>query len=414
LAKKSIADIEVQDRRVLMRVDFNVPMEDGKITDDRRIEQALESIRSVTDRGGKLVLMSHMGRPKGMGAEPEYSLRITAEHLSNLLGKPVAFAQDCVGPAAKTAVSTLKPGDVAMLENLRFHAEETLIDQAKKNPDKKPTDEQRAKIDALASDLASLADIYCNNAFGTCHRKHASMYDVPMKLGAGRRVCGHLVQKELQFLGHALEKPVRPFVAILGGAKVSDKIGVIEHLLTKVDSILIGGAMVYTFFAAQGMEVGKSLCERDKLDLARGLLSRAGGKLRLPVDNLCAARIEAGVETHVASGDIPAEMMGLDIGPDTIKLYRDLIRPAKTIVWNGPMGVFETPPFDRGTVAVAEAMAEATASGATTIIGGGDSAAAVEQAGLADKMTHISTGGGASLEFLEGKPFATIEILDDA
>ncbi len=414
MAKKSIADVNVQDKRVLMRVDFNVPIEGGRITDDRRIAQALESIRSVIDRGGKLVLMSHLGRPKGTGPEPEFSLRITAEHLGTLLGKPVAFAQDCVGPAAKTAVSTLKPGDVAMLENLRFHAEETLIDQAKKNPDKKPTAEQRAKIDAFAGDLTSLADIYCNNAFGTCHRKHASMYDVPMKLGPGRRVCGHLVQKELQFLGHALEKPARPFVAILGGAKVSDKIGVIDHLLTKVDSILIGGAMVYTFFAAQGMEVGKSLCERDKLELARNLLTRAGGKLRLPVDSLCAAKIEPGVETTVASGAIPTDMMGLDIGPDTIKLYRDLIRPAKTIVWNGPMGVFETPPFDRGTVAVAEAMAEATQAGATTIIGGGDSAAAVEQAGLADKMTHISTGGGASLEFLEGKPFATIEILDDA
>lgn len=414
MAKKSIADMDVRDRRVLMRVDFNVPIEDGRITDDRRIAQAMESIRSVTDRGGKLVLMSHLGRPKGTGPEPEFSLRVTADHLAALLGKPVAFAQDCVGHAAKTAVASLKSGDVAMLENLRFHAEETLIDQAKKNPDKKPTAEQRARIDAFASDLASLADIYCNNAFGTCHRKHASMYDVPMKLGPGRRVCGHLVQKELQFLGHALERPARPFVAILGGAKVSDKIGVIEHLLTKVDSILIGGAMVYTFFAAQGMDVGKSLCERDKLDLARGLLTRAGGKLRLPVDSLCATKIETGVETHVAGGAIPAHMMGLDIGPDTIKLYRDLIGPAKTIVWNGPMGVFETPPFDRGTVAVAEAMAAATQSGATTIIGGGDSAAAVEQAGLADKMTHISTGGGASLEFLEGKPFATIEILDDA
>jgi len=413
VAKKSIADVEVKDKRVLMRVDFNVPIEDGRISDDRRIAQALESIRSVIDRGGKLILMSHMGRPKGVGPEPEFSLRITADHLGALLGKKVAFAHDCVGPVAKTAVSTMQPGDVMMLENLRFHAEETLIDSAKKNPDKKPTAEQRAKIDAFASELAGLADIYCNNAFGTCHRKHASMYDVPMKLGAGRRVCGHLVQRELQFLGHALQRPNRPFVAILGGAKVSDKIGVIEALIEKVDSILIGGAMVYTFFAAQGLEVGRSLCERDKLDLARSLLTRAAGKLRLPVDSVCAAKIETGVDTQVASGDVPADLMGLDIGPATIKLYRDLIAPAKTIIWNGPMGVFETPPFDKGTVAVAEAMAAATATGATTIIGGGDSAAAVDQAGLAGKMTHISTGGGASLEFLEGKPFATIEILDD-
>jgi len=413
VAKKSIADIDVKDKRVLMRVDFNVPIEEGRITDDRRIAQALESIRSVTDRGGKLILMSHLGRPAGKGAEPEFSLRITADHLGSLLGKPVTFVEACVGAAAKTAVAAMKPGDVVLLENLRFHAEETLIDSAKKNPDKKPTAEQRAKIDTFTADLASLADIYCNNAFGTCHRKHASMYDVPMKLGAGRRVCGHLVQRELQFLGHALQNPNRPFVAILGGAKVSDKIGVIEALLEKVDSILIGGAMVYTFFAAQGMDVGKSLCERDKIDLARSLLARAGGKLRLPIDSVCAAKIEPGVDTQVASGAIPADLMGLDIGPATIKLYRDLIAPAKTIIWNGPMGVFETPPFDKGTVAVAEAMAAATATGATTIIGGGDSAAAVDQAGLAEKMTHISTGGGASLEFLEGKPFATIEILDD-
>lgn len=414
MAKKSIADIQVEGKRVLMRVDFNVPIEDGRITDDRRIAQALESIRSVIDRGGKLVLMSHLGRPAGKGPEPEFSLRIAADHLGSLLGKPVTFVDACIGPTAKSAVAAMKPGGVVVLENLRFHAEETLIDQAKKNADKKPTAEQRAKIDAFASELASLADVYCNNAFGTCHRKHASMYDVPLKLPAGHRVCGHLVQRELQFLGDALQQPTRPFVAILGGAKVSDKIGVIEALLQKVDSILIGGAMVYTFFAALGMEVGKSLCERDKLELARSLLARAGGKLRLPVDSVCAAKIEPGASTEVASGAIPSELMGLDIGPATIKLYRELIAPAKTIIWNGPMGVFETPPFDKGTVAVAEAMAGATSAGATTIIGGGDSAAAVDQAGLAEKMTHISTGGGASLEFLEGKPFATIEILDDA
>ena len=414
MAKKNIAAVNVRDRRVLMRVDFNVPIEEGRITDDRRVTQALESIRSVIDRGGKLVLMSHLGRPEGKGPEPEFSLRPVAAHLGKLLGKPVGFAEDCVGPAAKTAVAGMKSGDVVMLENLRFHGEETLIDKAKKNPDKKPTAEQKAKIDAFAGELAGLADLYCNNAFGTCHRKHVSMYDVPMRLGAGKRVCGHLVQREVQFLGHALEHPQRPFVAILGGAKVSDKIGVIENLLGKVDAVLVGGAMVYTFLAAQGVEVGKSLCERDKLDVAKGLLAKAGGKIRLPSDSVCAAEIKAGVAAKVLTGAVPCDLMGPDISPATAKAFGDVIRKAKTVVWNGPMGVFETQPFDQGTFAVAQALAEATKAGATTIIGGGDSAAAVEAAGLAEKMTHISTGGGASLEFLEGKPFATIELLDEA
>jgi phosphoglycerate kinase len=414
MAKKTINQVEVNGKRVLMRVDFNVPLENDCITDDRRIVQALPSIRSVVDRGGKLILMSHLGRPKGTGPEAGLSLRPVAEHLGELLGKPVAFATDCVGQAADQAVAALKPGGVLLLENLRFHAEEDLIDKAKKNPDKKPTAEQAAKIDAFATALARHADLYCNDAFGTCHRKHVSMYDVPTKLGPGQRVCGFLVQKELRFLGEALSKPRRPFVAILGGAKVSDKIGVIENLLPKVDAILIGGAMAYTFLAAKGIAVGASKHESDKLDLARSLLDKAGGKIRLPSDSVCATAIEAGVGTMVATGEIGQGLLGLDIGPATVKAYRDVLATAKTIVWNGPMGVFETPPFDRGTTAVAQALAEATAKGATTIIGGGDSAAAVEAAGLSEKMTHISTGGGASLEFLEGKPFKTIEILDEA
>jgi phosphoglycerate kinase len=413
VAKKAISDIDVQDRRVLMRVDFNVPLEDGRITDDGRVVKALESIRSVVDRGGKLVLMSHLGRPKGE-VKREFSLRPVAEHLGKLLDRPIAFAGDCIGPAVDAAVAALKPGDVLLLENLRFHSAENLIDKAKKNPDQKPTAEQRAAIDAFADALASHADVYCNNAFGTCHRLHASMYDVPQRLGPGRRVCGHLVLKELTFLGGALAEPARPFVAILGGAKVSDKIGVIESLLPKVDKILIGGAMTYTFLAAQGIEVGGSLCERDRLELAAALLKKAGGRLVLPTDSRCASDLVEDIETTVLTGDIPPDLKGFDIGPATIKAFSETIAGAKTIVWNGPMGVFETPPFDKGTLAVALALSEATQHGATTIIGGGDSAAAVEAAGLADQMTHISTGGGASLEFLEGKPFETINILDDA
>lgn len=413
MAKKTIDAVDVGGRRVLMRVDFNVPLERGVVGDDRRVVQSLESIRSVIQRDGRLILMSHLGRPKGV-ADPAFSLRPVAEHLGRLLDRSVAFVPDCVGPEADRAVAALEPGGVLLLENLRFHAEENLIDKAKKNADKKPTAEQASRIDAFATALARHADLYCNNAFGTCHRRHVSMYDVPMKLGSGKRVCGHLVEKELRFLGEALAEPQRPFVAILGGAKVSDKIGVIESFLPKVDTILIGGAMAYTFFAAQGLSVGESLCELDKLDLARSLLEKAGGKLRLPTDSVCATTLDANAETSVVSGDIKTPLRGLDIGPATIKAYGEIIRSARTIVWNGPMGVFETPPFDRGTLAIAGALAEATGQGATTIIGGGDSSAAVDAAGLAERMSHISTGGGASLEFLEGKPFATIEILDDA
>lgn len=414
MAKKVIDQVEVAGRRVLMRVDYNVPMEGGAITDDRRIRQSLESVRSVMDRGGKLVLISHLGRPKGKGIEPEFSLAPVARHLGKLLQRDATFATDCVGPVADEAVAALGNGGVLLLENLRFHAAETLIDSAKKNPDKKLTAEQQADIESFAAGLARHADLYCNNAFGTCHRKHVSMYDVPMRLGPGRRVCGHLVQKELKFLGEATTNPRRPFVAILGGAKVSDKIGVIERLLPRVDSILIGGAMSYTFHAAKGLGVGASLCERDKIDLARGLLEKAGTKLRLPQDSVCAAKLETGAATSIHAGHVPDGLMGLDIGPVTAAEYAKQIESAATVLWNGPMGVFETPPFDAGTLAVARALAKATQHGATTIVGGGDSAAAVDAAGLADSMSHISTGGGASLEYLERGSFATLDLLDDA
>ncbi|MEK6644610.1 MAG: phosphoglycerate kinase, partial [Planctomycetota bacterium] len=343
MPKRTIDQVAVTDLRVLMRVDFNVPLEHGRITDDRRITQAMESMRSVINRGGKLILMSHLGRPKGRGFEAEFSLEPVAHHLAKLLEKPVAFVKESVGPEVDAAVQRLQPGGILLLENLRFHAEETLIDSAKKNSDKKPTVEQRAAIDAFAAALSKNADLYCNNAFGTCHRKHASMYDVPMTLGPGKRVVGHLVEKELRFLGDALAKPKRPFVAILGGAKVSDKIGVIENLLPKVDAILIGGAMTFTFLASQGIAVGSSLCERDKLDLAKSLLAKAGGKILLPTDSVCATELKPGVATRIAIGPVPDGLMGLDIGPATIAAFGTTLRNAKTIVWNGPMGVFETP-----------------------------------------------------------------------
>ena len=413
MPKKGISETGVNELRVLMRVDFNVPLDGQRITDDRRIVQSLESIRSVIERGGKLILASHLGRPDGR-VRPELSLRPIAEHLSGLLGRPVAFADACTGPIAERAVGALKSGEVLLLENLRFFPAETLIDKAKKNPDGKPSAEQQAEIDAFADGLCALADLYCNNAFGTCHRNHVSMFEVPRRLGPGRRVCGHLVLKELQFLGEAVSNPGRPFVAILGGAKVSDKIGVLDNLLAKVDRLLIGGAMAYTFLASQGRAVGGSLCEGELLDLAANLVRKADGKICLPADSVCATALEPGIATSTVTGDIDNSLKGFDVGSKTIGAFSDVIAGAATIIWNGPMGVFEVPPFDAGTLAVARALAKATQRGATTIIGGGDSAAAVHAAGLENSMTHISTGGGASLEFLEGKVFDTIDILDDA
>jgi phosphoglycerate kinase len=395
LAKKTVADIDVKGKRVLMRADFNVPLENGKITDDRRIKQAIPTIQSVLERGGRLILMSHLGRPKG-GPEAKYSLKPVADRLTELLGKPVAFVEDSIGPKVEAAVAAMKDGDVLLLENLRFHKEEEANDPN------------------FARQIARNGDVYVNDAFGTAHREHASTFGVPQAMQGKPRVIGFLVQKELKFLGDAVTTPARPFVAILGGAKVSDKIKVIQSLLSKADSILIGGAMAYTFFLAQGRSVGQSLIEPDKKDLAASLLKQAGPKLKLPVDTVVAPSIDSDDTDVIDEGEsIPDDQAGFDIGPATCKIYRDAILSAGTIVWNGPMGVFEREPFEDGTQEIAEAVAEATKkNGATTIIGGGDSAAAIEKLGLADEVSHVSTGGGASLEFLEKGRFSTLDILD--
>ena len=399
MAKQSIADVDVAGQTVLMRVDFNVPIQDGEITDDRRIRSALDSIRSVIDRGGRLVLMSHLGRPQGNGHESEFSLEPVAQRLGELLEQDVAFAHDCVGKAASNAVEELGDGDVVVLENLRFHRHEE-----KNDPD-------------FAGQLAGLADIYCNDAFGTAHREHASMVGVPEAMGDKPTVAGFLLQKEIQYLQEAIENPERPFVAILGGAKVSDKIGAIENLLPKVNQILVGGAMAYTFMLAEEKTTGKSLVEEKRVDDARRMIESAGrdkAELFLPVDHVCGKQISSKSPTQVCTEQIEDGWMGLDIGPKTVNHYTSLIGKAKTIVWNGPMGCFETDPFHVGTKRVAEAIADATDNGATSIIGGGDSAAAIEQFGLADRVSHVSTGGGASLEMLEGKSFRSVELLDDA
>ncbi len=416
MAKKSIRDVEVRGKRVLMRADLNVPLDKSQnVTDDRRIRMFLPTLKDVIERGGRAIVMSHLGRPKG---DPEqdkaFSLAPVAKRMEKLLGKPVQFVSATVGPKADEAVAELDDGDVLLLENVRFHQAETIIDQAKKNPEGKLTGQQDALRKEFAAGLAKHGEVYVNDAFGTCHRKHVSMYDVPRQLPAGTRTLGFLVEKELKYLGEAVEAPQRPFVAVLGGAKVSDKIGVIENLLNKVDTILVGGAMMFTFWAAQGKSVGKSLCEHDQLDLARDLMSNAGDKLQLPDDTVAARELSAGVETQTVSGEVPGELMGLDVGPQSLERFRKYVLEAKTIVWNGPLGAFETKPFEKGTFELAEAIAEATDRGAVSVIGGGDSAAAVEQAGLGERVTHISTGGGASLKFLEGKKFDPIEVLDDA
>lgn len=412
MAKKTIKQVDVKGKRVLIRVDFNVPQDDkGNITDDRRIRMALPTIRHVLDGGGCTILMSHLGRPEGKDrqADKKWTLKPVADRLGQLLGKPAKFVDDCIGPAVKSAAAAMKPGDVLLLENLRFHAAEQIKDKnTKDNPALK---EQKA---GFAKQLADLADVYVNDAFGTCHRDNASMLTVPQMMGGKPKVVGFLVQKELQYLGDALNNPKRPFIAILGGKKVSDKIGVIEALLGKCDAVLIGGAMNYTFMLAQGRKVGNSLVEADKVDEAKRLLALGGGKLKLPVDVVAAAELKEGAATKTVEGDIPDGLGGLDIGPKTVEAYKAIIAGAKTIAWNGPMGVFEVKPFDKGTYAIAHALVDATAKGAITVIGGGDSAAAIEQAGLTDKVSHVSTGGGASLEFMEGKPFKAVDVLDEA
>lgn len=395
MAKKSIDAVDVANKTVLMRVDFNVPLDDQQqITDDRRVRMALPSINSVLNRGGKLVLISHLGRPKGEGNDSKYSLRPVAKRLSELLDRPVEFATDTVGEDAKAKVAGLQDRGVVVLENLRFHPGEQQGDRE------------------FAAALAAMADIYCNDAFGTCHRKDASMVAVPEAMGGKPKVVGHLVAKEIQYLSDVLENPERPFVAILGGAKVSDKINVISNLLGICDKVLIGGAMAYTFSLARGGAVGKSLVERDKVDLAKKLIAEGGDKLELPVDTHCGDDFSPDCNKQVvAAGEIPDGWEGLDIGPETAERYATIIRDAKTVVWNGPMGVFEMSPFDEGTQRVARAIADGSS---TSIIGGGDSAAAIEQLGFADAVSHVSTGGGASLAMLEGKRFAAVDLLDEA
>ena len=393
--KKTIDQIDPAGKRVLMRVDFNVPLDDGgNVTDDTRIRAALPSIRKIIQGQGKLILMSHLGRPKGKVVE---SMRLgpAAKRLEQLLKRPVGMAPDCVGPEVQKMVEAMKPGDVLLLENLRFHKEET---------DNEP---------AFAEQLAALGEIYVNDAFGTAHRAHASTEGVTQFLEPC--VAGYLMEKEIEYLSRALESPEKPFVAILGGAKISGKIDVIENLLPKVDSLLIGGAMSYTLLKAKGVEVGLSLVEEDKLDVAKDVLAKAekaGVKFCLPVDHLVAPKCEAGVETRVVgAAEIPADRMAVDIGPKTVEAYAREIAGAKTVVWNGPMGVFEIEDFSKGTFAVAQALAK---SGATSIVGGGDSVAAVQKAGVAEQITHISTGGGASLELMEGKALPGLVALSDA
>ncbi|MBP1889315.1 phosphoglycerate kinase [Clostridium moniliforme] len=392
--KKTIEDINVNGKKVLVRCDFNVPLKDGVITDENRLNGALPTIKYLVDNGAKVILCSHMGKPKGE-PKPELSLAPVAKRLSEMLGKEVVFAADnnVVGENAKKAVAEMKDGDIVLLENTRYRKEET------KNGEE------------FSKELASLAEIFVNDAFGSAHRAHCSTVGVTEFIDTA--VCGYLIQKELKFLGNAVETPERPFVAILGGAKVSDKIAVINNLLDKVDTLIIGGGMAYTFLKAQGYEIGTSLVEEDRLDYAKEMIEKAKAKgvnFLLPVDHRVATEFKDVEATVTEDQNIPAGSMGLDIGPKTEKLYADAIKDAKTVVWNGPMGVFEFENFNKGTIAVAKAMAD---SNATTIIGGGDSAAAVNILGFGDKMTHISTGGGASLEFLEGKVLPGIDALNN-
>lgn len=396
MSKKTLADLgDLHGKRVLVRVDFNVPLDDaGNITNDRRIRAALPTIQHILKAGGSAIVMSHLGRPKGdPKKDAPFRMNNAARRLGQLLDKPVSKADDVVGPAVEALAKDLKPGQVLLLENLRFHPGEQKGDAA------------------FGAQLAKLADVYVNDAFGTCHRSDASMVAAPAAMKGKPRVVGFLVAKELAILDKLLASPDRPFVGILGGAKVSDKIGFIKSLLQRVDKLLIGGAMTYTFMKAQGHSIGSSRCEADKLDVAKGLLAEGKGKIVLPADHLIADKPAAGAQTKVIASDIPDGWFGMDIGPQTIARYRDEILNAKTAVWNGPMGKFEDEPFSKGTRAVAEALA---AGKGTTIVGGGETAEAVEEFGLDSRVTHVSTGGGAFLEYVEGTSFAALTQIDDA
>ncbi|EIT2809331.1 phosphoglycerate kinase [Enterococcus faecium] len=395
MAKKTVKDIDLKDKKVLVRVDFNVPLKDGVITDDTRIKAALPTINYVLEQGGKAILFSHLGRVKTEEDKEGKSLAPVAKRLGELLGKEVTFVPETRGEQLEEAIRNMNDGDVVVFENTRFED----IDGKKES--KNDTE--------LGKYWASLGDVFVNDAFGTAHRAHAS--NVGIASTGIPTVAGFLMEKEIKFIGEAVEEPKRPMIAILGGAKVSDKIGVIENLIPKADKILIGGGMTYTFYEAKGIKIGKSLVEADKVELAKELIEKAGDKLVLPIDNVCAPEFSNDVETQVIEGDIPDGLMALDIGPASVKLFADTLQGAKTVVWNGPMGVFEMSNFAKGTIGVCEAIANL--EGATTIIGGGDSAAAAEQLGFADKFTHISTGGGASLELLEGKELPGLAAIND-
>ncbi|MBK6765181.1 MAG: phosphoglycerate kinase [bacterium] len=395
--KLTIDQVELSGKRVLVRVDFNVPLDAGKVTDDTRIRESLPTIKKIIAAGGKAILMSHLGRPKGK-KNPDMSLVPAGVRLAELLGRPVTIATDCIGAEVERAVNGMAPGQVVLLENLRYYNEEEANDPE------------------FAKKLARLGDLYVNDAFGSAHRAHASTEGVTQFISPC--VAGYLMQKELDYLGKALAEPKRPFVAVLGGSKISGKIDVIENLIGKVDTILVGGGMAYTFFKAQGGEIGKSILEGDKLDLAQELMKKATGsktKLVLPPDSRITSELKAGETVSTSASDrIPADKLAADIGKETEQLYADTILNAKTVVWNGPMGVFEIDEFASGTKAVAEALVKATKAGAITVVGGGDSAAAMEKFGLADKVSHVSTGGGASLEFLEGKVLPGVAALTNA
>ena len=395
IGKKDLRDFDPAGRRVLVRVDFNVPIENGEVTDETRIAAALPTIRDLIERRGRVILMSHLGRPKG--PDPKESLRPVAARLEKLLGKPVAFATDCVGSEAERAVRALKDGEVLLLENLRFHPEEE-----KNDPE-------------FARKLAAFGEAYVDDAFGTAHRAHASTEGVPRLLKPA--VAGFLMEKELLYLGRTLERPERPFIAILGGAKISGKIDVIGALLGKVNRLLIGGAMMFTFLKAQGQEVGRSKIETDRIDMARDVLARArerGVQLVLPVDCQASTAADGSAPARVTRCDqIAADEIGVDIGPATVKMFAERLQDARTVLWNGPMGIFEIPAFAEGTLAVAQLLADAGARGAVTVVGGGDSVAAIQRSGLASKFTHLSTGGGAALEFLEGRELPGVAALED-
>ena len=395
MAKKTVKDIDLKDKKVLVRVDFNVPLKDGVITDDTRIKAALPTINYVLEQGGKAILFSHLGRVKTEEDKEGKSLAPVAKRLGELLGKEVTFVPETRGEQLEEAIRNMKDGDVVVFENTRFE------DVDGKKESKNDTE--------LGKYWASLGDVFVNDAFGTAHRAHAS--NVGIASTGIPTVAGFLMEKEIKFIGEAVEEPKRPMIAILGGAKVSDKIGVIENLIPKADKILIGGGMTYKFYEAKGIKIGNSLVEADKVELAKELIEKAGDKLVLPIDNVCAPEFSNDVETQVIEGDIPDGLMALDIGPASVKLFADTLQGAKTVVWNGPMGVFEMSNFAKGTIGVCEAIANL--EGATTIIGGGDSAAAAEQLGFADKFTHISTGGGASLELLEGKELPGLAAIND-